>query len=81
MGHITHFDDCGCRSFVYEAEIARLKGTNAELLDALEFFIDDENPCRYDHNGWCQEHGGMLNGKCANALAMEVVAKAKGERK
>ena len=63
------------------AERDRLKEINADLLEALEFFIDDENPCRYDHNGWCQEHGGMLNGKCSNALAMEVVTKAKGETK
>ena len=60
---------------------AALIAAAPDLLEALEFFIDDENPCRYDHNGRCQEHGGMISGKCANALAMAVVAKAKGETK
>ena len=26
LTHITHFDDCGCKSAKYEAEIARLGG-------------------------------------------------------
>ena len=77
---IAHDDDGSPELSIGEADSALIAAA-PDLLEALEFFIDDENPCRYDHNGWCQEHGGMINGKCANALAMAVVAKAKGETK
>ena len=33
--HVTHFDDCGCRSAAYEAEIAALKAAALQAEQAL----------------------------------------------
>jgi hypothetical protein len=46
-------------------------------LDCLEMFVDycgGDEPCRFDHNGDCQEHGpGTINGLCVVPLAARVV--------
>lgn len=51
-----------------QAFACRINGGNpppyGELLTA--FVVHETAPCRYDHHGDCQEHGGrMLNGRCA----------------
>lgn len=43
-----------------------------EVLDALEG-MDDDEPCRIDHNGNCQAHG--INQPCDNAIARGILAK------
>ena len=40
------------------------------LLDALT----DDEPCRVDHHGYCQEHGAQeVDGECANAVARRLL--------
>lgn len=34
--HITHFDDCGCRSAKFETKLADLETENARLREAID---------------------------------------------
>lgn len=70
--HTTHFDDCGCRSARYEAEVARLKAKLAAVREHAATFdnaggesafmsIVDclyNEPLHYHHDGCpeCTEH-------------------------
>ncbi len=49
--------------------IAALERMHA-LEDALRLFVDDEN-CRFDHHGYCQEHGGTK--PCRNVVAWALL--------
>lgn len=40
------------------------------LEEALRLFVDDEE-CRYDHHGYCQEHGVTM--PCRNAVARALL--------
>ena len=51
-------------------------GCIAELVEALDGLIDDE-PCRYDHHGYCQSH--FITAPCEMAVARATLAKVKGE--
>ena len=44
------------------------------LIEILELFIDDEE-CRFDHHGYCQEHG--VTEPCRNQAAKDLIAKIK----
>jgi hypothetical protein len=56
-------------------DIDRLKECNRELVRALEGLVDDE-PCRYDHHGYCQTH--RLNNPCEMQVARAALKKAGG---
>ena len=51
-------------------------GVVGELVEALEGLIDDE-PCRYDHHGYCQTH--FITEPCEMAVARAALTKIKGE--
>ena len=55
--------------------LAQLHGAGPNLLNALKQFVDDED-CRFDHNGYCQEHG--VTKPCRNTLAILAIAQAEG---
>lgn len=50
----------------------------AKALDLVATFVDEE-PCRYDHNNECQEHGwfddeGDPNFRCPHSLAKDMLS-------
>ena len=45
-----------------------------ELAEALDRITDDE-PCRLDHHGYCQEHS--LTAPCHTAIAISILAQAR----
>lgn len=47
-----------------------------ELLEALRNFVDDE-PCCFDHHGYCQTHG--VSQPCINEIAKKAIAKVEGK--
>ena len=51
-----------------------LTGLARELAEALDRMTDDE-PCRLDHHGYCQEHS--LTAPCHTAVALGLLAKAR----
>lgn len=54
-------------------EVHALRARCAALEEALEPFLDD-NPCRYDHHGYCQEHQGVdEDGVCIVAKAAALL--------
>ena len=63
-----HRDDCRrCR--ILTAHRVEL----AEALDAL-YAVTDDDPCRYDHHGYCQTHGpGAI--PCSTAVARDLLRK------
>jgi hypothetical protein len=56
-----------------EAETGRLSSRLNDALEIIDVYIDD-NPCRFDHHGFCQEHNlaQMNDGRCGNAAALEL---------
>jgi hypothetical protein len=68
-GRIAVIDDGAvpiARTTTAEAENARLEAENAKLREALKGLIDDE-PCWYDHHGYCQAH--YVSNPCEMAIA------------
>lgn len=53
------------------AERDHLAGTNAILRGLLSEFTDDE-PCGYDHHGYCQTHALSAH-PCRNARAHQLI--------
>lgn len=64
----------------FHPEYAMWKLAVTGLLDTviplLEPFEDDE-PCRFDHHGYCQEHGSFGEGPCATAAVKEFLDRAR----
>jgi hypothetical protein len=60
-----------------EVEVDRLRTDKQRLLALLAEFVDDRNPCEFDHNGECQMHGffGLQEsgGMCPNAQALAII--------
>lgn len=44
-----------------------------DLRQVLADLIDDE-PCRHDHHGHCQEHDWLPDGRCRTVVARDVLA-------
>ena len=61
----------------HDKKHARLFAAAPDLLEVLKAFVED-TPCRLDHHGCCQEHGGMINNVCLNEKAKAAIAKAEG---
>lgn len=56
------------------AENERLRVALAEAKELLSFYTDDE-PCRFDHHGYCQTHLATLDdGRCLNTAVAEWLA-------
>lgn len=49
----------------------------AQLESVLRDLIDDD-PCRFDHHGYCQTHGWLHPGRCPVARARELLAEGEG---
>jgi len=61
-----------------EDEAARLREQLAEATTLLGHFIDHEDaPCRFDHHGACQEHGGSSLRRCDVAAGRELLARVR----
>lgn len=58
-----------------DATITALRAEVAGLREALEGLID-EDPCWYDHHGYCQAH--FVTNPCEMAIAREALAKHGG---
>ena len=56
---------------------ANLIAAAPEMYVALSQLVDDE-PCEYDHHGYCQTHN--LGNPCEVALGRAALAKARGEK-
>jgi hypothetical protein len=58
-----------------EVEAGRLSSRLNDALEIIDVYIDD-NPCRFDHHGFCQEHNlaQMDDGRCGNTAALELRA-------
>jgi hypothetical protein len=61
------------------AEWSMWKMAVVDVLDTvvplLEPFVDEE-PCRFDHHGYCQEHGSFGEGPCDIAAVKNFLAAA-----
>lgn len=58
------------------ADNARLRAQTAEATALLGHFVDHEDqPCRLDHHGACQEHGGSSLRPCDVAVGREWLAR------
>jgi hypothetical protein len=44
----------------------------SKLRDALEWFTDDD-PCEFDHHGYCQTHGSLHDGPCGMRVAIDLI--------
>jgi hypothetical protein len=61
------------------AEVKRLRTQLAEAATLLGHFVDHEDePCRFDHHGACQEHGGSSLRRCDVAAGRELLARTRG---
>lgn len=58
-----------------DAELGRLQHANESQLAVLRAIVDGDDPCRYDHNGYCQEHYASADG-CAVAQAVALLLEA-----
>jgi len=56
-----------------KAEIDTLRAENARLREALAGVTDDE-PCQYDHHGYCQTH--FITDPCEMAIARAALTEA-----
>ena len=56
----------GSEEFKLQARIKQLE----ELVDCLY----DDNPCEYDHHGYCQAHGWMDKSPCPMKRIREIRA-------
>jgi hypothetical protein len=63
-------------AYARDGHIDMLEGINAELLEALEGMVEPQEPCRYDHNDFCQSH--YCGRPCSVETARAAIAKAKG---
>ena len=63
--------------FIYEAAdtIDALRARVAELEAALRGLLEpfDDDPCRYDHHGYCQEHFVEPGDRCCVKLARDAL--------
>jgi hypothetical protein len=57
---------------VREADYDALAEQLREAVDLLATFVDDE-PCRFDHHGYCQTHGWLDEGECNVARARRLI--------
>lgn len=53
-------------------EIERLRGQAEKLASTLADFLDDE-PCEFDHHGYCQMHGWLDEGECSMSRARRIL--------
>ena len=61
-----------------ETEIFELNAQLAEAATLLGHFVDHEDqPCRLDHHGACQEHGGSSLRPCDVAAGRELLARVR----
>lgn len=61
------------------ADNKRLRAQLAEATTLLGHFVDHEDrPCRLDHHGACQEHGGSSLRSCDVAVGRELLARIHG---
>lgn len=49
--------------------------TTADLYELLDKLAED-TPCRFDHHGYCQEHGWLDEGPCPHRQADKLLRKA-----
>ena len=66
-----------------ELEIRKLKELLRECREVIYNLIDDE-PCRYDHHGYCQAHNWLSNDVCPHKQGKELIPQinnAIGEKK
>lgn len=62
-----------------ETEIFELNAQLAEATTLLGHFVNHEDqPCRLDHHGACQEHGGSSLRRCDVAAGRELLARILG---
>lgn len=46
----------------------------AEKMEAVLRDLIDDEPCRFDHHGYCQTHGWLQPGRCPVARARDLLA-------
>lgn len=62
-------------------EVERLRGERDQLAEQLGHQVDHEDgPCRFDHHGACQEHGGSELRPCDVATARELLVRVRDEQ-
>ncbi len=62
-------------------QLERAQAETNRLFLLLNCFVNDEDPCEFDHHGGCQAHGYLSlepGEKCPHAEAKELLAAAKG---
>jgi hypothetical protein len=45
-----------------------------EAIEIIKDFIDEE-PCNYDHHGYCQSHNWLSDSECPHKRAKSFIAK------
>lgn len=74
----TRADNSVARCEDLEDELERLRAQLAEATTLLGHFVDHEDqPCRLDHHGACQEHGGSSLRPCDVAAGREWLARVR----
>lgn len=56
---------------VTPADYIALKARFTEAIDILDCLRDD-NPCHFDHHGYCQEHAWLTEGRCPQARLKDL---------
>lgn len=75
----TRADNAEAKCEDLEDEVERLREQIADATALLGHFVDHEDqPCRLDHHGACQEHGGSSLRPCDVAAGRALLARIRG---
>lgn len=75
----TRADNAEAKCEDLEDEVQQLREQLAEATALLGHFVDHEGqPCRLNHHGACEEHGGSGLRACDVAVGRELLARIRG---
>lgn len=52
-----------------------LRESHDRMLEFVKYHVDDE-PCSFDHHGYCQTHGYFEKGECINKQMKQAITEA-----
>ena len=73
MVGLGNIDDVYKHYLVVIEKNQQLKELLLECREVIHNLIDDE-PCRYDHHGYCQEHNWLSDGVCPHKQGKKLIS-------